>query len=245
MFCTIPKTVKMMSICSIFLENVDISLGAKGLYAMLFYMNKNISSLDDIVEYSNTSKEDTIKYYDELVNAGFIVISNTRNGMKVELKREPARLKQIEESKELSEESKELVNEEKTTSKYEKIEKIIKAYDLPDNVKNLLVSYFEKWLNKRDSFEKAPELHSYIVMEVINKFIALELSEADMIKSIRKSTEKGWHNFYNPNEGRMSNSTTSMFDKNSLESGTWTLEDREKARKRAEELQNSGAKGYF
>lgn len=250
-FCSVPKNQKILTLCYAFLEDADLSLGAKGLYALLYLKGSSIEKLDDLMDYMREENDTFKEYYKELVDNGYIVIKGKGSDLKIELKREVVKkpkdvekaTQQLEESKALIEESQEKVVVKK--SKYDEIKEWVYAYtELSDIVKATLMAYFQKWLNSEGRFNAIYLTHSR-VDEVIGTLIGMELDDEKMIATIRQSIEKEWANVYAIKGYTKANAGISQFDKTTLESGSWSFEEREQIRARAEQLEKEGKKGYF
>lgn len=231
---------KIISIPSYILDDNRISLGAKGLFIQLFYSNDNICSLKELRELTSNTEEELNCYFNELASAGYVVISDK----KCELKHKAVSERKAKETTEEAVTQYANSTQPKKKSAYEYIQDVVNSYDLPINVKQLLITYFATWLSKKGRFAEADSLHKNRVMQIIGEFISYHLSEPDMITCIQQSIDKGWYKLVSPNN--ISNSSNfNQFDKTTLVSGSYTKEDIEDIKRRAEEIENSGEKGIF
>ena len=126
-------------------------------------------------------------------------------------------------------------------SAYEYICDTVNSYELPTNIKNLLITYFSNWLCKKGRVAEADPLHKNRVMQIIGEFISYHLSEPDMIDCIQQSIDRGWYKLVPPKQAN----SFEQFDKTTLTSGSYTQEDIDAIKKRAEELNKDGGKGTF
>ena len=217
------------------LEDNRLSLSAKGLYIQLLAKNEEIKSLNDISKYINGTEEDIELSYNELADNGYISVNKQGIG---ELLKKPKGERAVQNNRDKVDDLKEYVKEPtKKLSAYEKMVNIINGYDLSENVKQLLVTYFEKWLNKRGRFSEADQLHGYIVRQKIGDLVSFHLSEDDQVACIQQSIDKEWYVFVPIKQ--------TAFDKSKLSSGTYTQKDIENIKSRAKELELNGERGTF
>ena len=77
------------------------------------------------------------------------------------------------------------------------------------------------------------------------KLSFLYLSEPDMISCVQQSIDRGWYKLVPPKTEISNVSNFEQFDKTTLTSGSYTQEDIDAIKKRAEELNKDGGKGTF
>ena len=160
MFLHTSKIRKMVVIPTDILNDPDVSIGAKGLYVQLYYSNDNICSLDELTTYVNSSKEELTKYFEELTTAGYVVINDKKCELvqkAVSDKKKTTVTKAIEYAE---------TTQPKKLSIYEKMVNLINLYELPNNVKQLLIVYFEARLAKKGRFAEGSDLHGNVVMMI-------------------------------------------------------------------------------
>lgn len=240
-FIKLPNTRGFITLPSIIFEDNRVSIGAKGLYAQLYYSNNQISSLDDLINVTSSTKEEIHDWFNELNNVGYLNIKDSVCTMVIKPQTEKTVAKKLD--KEAVKTFIETNHEpEKTLNAYDKMVRLIKSFKFDPKVENLLITYFEKWLNRRGRFSEAETLHGYMVRAKINDLIAFKMCDEDMIKSIQQSIDKEWFKFVDP---RIGNSSFIAFDKTTLTSGSYTEEDIKNIKERAELLNNTGKKGIF
>lgn len=244
-----PKNRDFIVVPSIIFEDARLSIGAKGLYAQLYY-STNISSLEEITDYTTSSKEELDAWFDELTSVGYILIKDKQ----AEFVIKPQGAKTV--AKKLDQDAvdnfKDAVKEEpKPLSAYDKMVGLVNSYGFDPKVENMLITYFEKWLNKRGRFAEADPLHGYVVRARIGDLVSFHLSDEDMITCIQNSIDKEWFKFVNPNDGNNNSkpntdrSSSGQFDKTTLVSGSYTAEDIAKIKEQAAKLNENGQKGTY
>ena len=240
-FIKLPSNRGFITIPSIIFDDNRVSIGAKGLYAQLYYSNSQIESLDDITNITSSTKDEITKWFNELNTIGYLSVKDNICTMVIKPQSEKTVAKKLDMDavKTFTETSHE---KEKTANAYEKMIRLIKSFKFDPKVANLLITYFEKWLNKRGRFAEAEPLHSYVVRARINDLIAFKMCDEDMIKCIQQSIDKEWFKFVDP---RIGNASFVSFDKTVLTSGSYTEDDIKKIKERAEMLNKDGKKGIF
>ena len=230
-FTTIPSTI---------LDDNRISMGAKGLYIQMFYSNKVINSLEDVADDLTTStKEEIQSWFTELANIGYLVVKKDRCDLVIKTQGEKTVAKKLDEDaiKEFAEKK---VEPEKTLNAYEKMVGLVTSYGQSEPVTQMLITYFERWLNKRGRFVDADDLHGYVVRAKIGELISFHLSDEDMITCIQQSIDREWFKFVPPEKKEFK-----AFDKSEITSGSYTEEDIRKIKERAEAMNAEGKKGTF
>lgn len=227
------------------LDDPNVSLNAKGLYVLLSHRTDTIEKLEDLTIFTNNTKEELVSCFEELTENGYLV--KKRSGFELQIK---STIKSKRTTKEEATEFAENATKVVPLNKYQKLMKLIERYQTNNqfspNLTSLLKVYFEKWLNKKDRFANADDLHGQTVQAKIGNLISLHITDDLMIKSVQNSIDHGWFDFYNPNkvdDGFVQNTVQSRnFNPTGIVSGTYTKKDIENIKKRAEEL---GDKGVF
>jgi hypothetical protein len=227
---------KILTIPSYILDDNSISLAAKGLYVQLYYSNSSINSLKELTNYTNNSEEELKSYFEELTKAGYITIKDNRcDLLQKAVSDRSSKKTDVETASNYTE-----VVQEKPKSAYEKMILLIQSYKFNEKIENLLITYFEKWLNGRGRFAQADKLHGYVVRAKINDLVSFKLSDDDMITVIQESIDNEWFKFVNP-ANKVKNNTSnssSNFDKTKLKSGTYTQEEIDRILKKKAELES-------
>ena len=233
---------KTLTIPTYILDDERVSIGAKGLFIQLFYSNDNICALNDLCKVTSSTEEELKKYFNELAETGYIMISDKR----CDLRHKAASEKMVAKKTDITEvEQYAETTQPKKKSAYEYICDTVNSYELPTNVKNLLITYFSNWLGRKGRFAEADPLHKNRVMQIIGEFISYHLSEPDMISCVQQSIDRGWYKLVPPKTEISNVSNFEQFDKTTLTSGSYTQEDIDAIKKRAEELNKDGGKGTF
>ena len=250
-----PKHRDFMVMPALIFDDERLSIGAKGLYAQLYFSSSSISSLEEIVQVSTNSKEELDAYFDELVNIGYIVVKNGKAEFVIKTQSEKTVAKKVDQTS--VDEFKNTVQEQpKVLNAYEKMVGLINTYKLDSKVTNLLISYFENWLNHKGRFAEAEQLHGYTVRSKINTLISFHMSDEDMITCIQNSIDKEWFVFVDQRLGsqpkastnngtRVNTSSIASFDKSQLTSGSYTEEDIQAIKDKAQALDAEGKKGIY
>ena len=245
-YTTIPSTI---------FSDERISLGAKGLYVQLIYSTKSITSLADLVSEVNNSKEELDQYFNELCEFGYIIFKNKRGGNNAAvIVNKPQKKETVE--KKLDQEvvqnyTEKVIEQAPKLSKYELLVQVINSFGFDPKVTNLLIVYFEKWLNRRGRFSDADELHAKTVRAKIGELVSYHMSDEDMITCIQNSIDKEWFKFVDTRKGSQPDlskggrSSFIQFDKDNITSGSYTQEDIERVKQRAAQLEAEGQKGVF
>ena len=238
-FAKIP-TNRGLTIPTEILEDERISMGAKGLYIQILFSNQNIKSMEELTEYSCSTKEEINALFSELVTKGFVIIDKNNN---IELVRKPKSDKVVAKTldEEKIKEATEVVKEpEKVPNAYEKMINMINNFELATNVKQILITYFEKWLNKKGRYATADDLHGATVRRLINELISFHISDDDMIQTVQQSIDKEWFKFVpvasTKPQATSSTPASNSFDIANIKSGTFTKEDIEEIKRRANEM---------
>ena len=249
-----PKNRDFMVLPALIFEDERISIGAKGLYAQLYYSSSSISSLEELTEVSTSTKEELDTFFDELVKIGYIVINKKGEAeFAIKTQNEKTVAKKIDEDK--VEEFKNTVQEQpKVLNAYEKMVGLITSYNFNEKITNLLIQYFESWMNKRGRFAEAEPIHGYIVRAKINDLVSFKMSDDDMITCIQNSIDREWFKFVDQRAGtqpkvepkqKVNTSSHANFDKTTITSGSFTEEDIQKIKEQAEALDKEGKKGTY
>lgn len=253
-FIKLPKDRGFITIPAIIFEDERLSIGAKGLYVQLFNSNNEINSLEDLTKLTTSTKEEIDAWFVELNEVGYISVNKDGScsmNMKTQGEKTVARKLNKEAVEQFANKT---VEPQKPLSKYDKIVGLITTqYDFPTNVKQLLIAYFEKRLSKKGRFIEADELHSGTVRGMLGDLISFHMSEDDMITCIQQSIDKEWFKFVdhrlssNPAVNTSTNKASSFkpFDKSNITSGSYTEEEAQSIKERAEALEAEGKKGLF
>ena len=131
-----PKNRDFMVLPALIFEDERISIGAKGLYAQLYYSSSSISSLEELTEVSTSTKEELDTFFDELVKIGYIVINKKGEAeFAIKTQNEKTVAKKIDEDK--VEEFKNTVQEQpKVLNAYEKMVGLINSYNFNEKITN-------------------------------------------------------------------------------------------------------------
>lgn len=249
-----PKNRDFMVLPALIFEDERLSIGAKGLYAQLYYSSSSISSLEELTEVSTSTKEELDTFFDELIKIGYIVINKKGEAeFAIKTQNEKTVAKKIDEAQ--VEEFKNTVQEQpKVLNAYEKMVGLINSYNFNEKITNLLIQYFETWMNRRGRFAEADALHGYVVRAKINDLVSFKMSDDDMITCIQNSIDREWFKFVDQRAGsqpkvepkqRVNTSSHATFDKTMISSGSYTEEDIQKIKERAEALDAEGKKGTY
>ena len=238
MFINTEKMKKILTIQANIFDDSRVSLGAKGLFTQIYYCNKDISTLNDILKYVNNTEEELKTLFEELVTTGYIV--KTKTGFKLVTSVSNKDKQGIENVEEVVKEANEYAEQTqpKALSIYDKIKLIIDSYELTQNVKNLLLVYFEARLSKKGRFAEGDALHATQVRAMIGDLVSFHLSEDQELECIQKSIDMQWYKFVKP-------SPKPTFDKTQIQSGTYTEEAIEEIKKKAKILEQNGEQGVF
>lgn len=249
-----PKNRDFMVLPALIFEDERLSVSAKGLYAQLYYSSSSISSLEELTEVSTSTKEELDAFFDELVKIGYITINKKGEAeFAIKTQNEKTVAKKIDEAQ--VEEFKNTVQEQpKVLNAYEKMIGLINSYNFNEKITNLLIQYFETWMNRRGRFAEADALHGYIVRAKINDLVSFKMSDDDMITCIQNSIDREWFKFVDqrvstqPNVGpkqKVNTSSHANFDKTTITSGTFTEDDIQKLKEKAKALNAEGKKGTY
>lgn len=238
MFINTEKMKKILTIQANIFDDSRVSLGAKGLFTQIYYCNKDISTLNDILKYVNNTEEELKTLFEELVTTGYIV--KTKTGFKLVTSVSNKDKQGIENVEEVVKEANEYAEQTqpKALSIYDKIKLIIDSYELTQNVKNLLLVYFEARLSKKGRFAEGDALHATQVRAMIGDLVSFHLSEDQELECIQKSIDMQWYKFVKP-------APKPTFDKTQIQSGTYTEEAIEEIKKKAKILEQNGEQGVF
>ena len=130
---------------------------------------------------------------------------------------------------------------------------LINSYNFDSKIENLLITYFENWMNKRGRFAEAEQLHGYVVRAKINELVSFHMSDDDMITCIQNSIDKEWFKFVDQRAGNQSKVSTEKinrsssitFDRTLITSGSYTEDDIESIKRKAQQLDEEGKKGTY
>ncbi len=245
-----PKSKDFMVLPALIFEDERLSIGAKGLYAQLYYSSAGISSLEELESLSTTKKDELDKYFDELTSVGYIALDK-KGGAEFVIKPQQEKTVARKLDKEAVDTFKNTVQEQpKVLNAFEKLMGMIESYKFDPKVENCLKTYFTKWLNGEGRFGEGEPLHGPIARANINTLVSFHMSDEDMISCIMTSTDRQWRKFVDQRQGSQpkptgSTSSFATFDKTSLSSGSYTKEDIEKIKEKAEALEAAGKKGTF
>lgn len=226
------------------LDDPDVSVGAKGLYILLYNCNSRIYSLQDLCDkFTTSSKDEVDQYYHELIDAGYITITtNQRTGEeKVTMSKTPHKKKELsEDQKEKVANVTDVVNE-KPKNKYEILVAHIGRWELSTNVSNLLTVYFTKWLHKEGGFAEKDDLHTPRVNQLIGNLVAMHLDEDTMLEVIQQSIDRCWCTFVLPkNTTTRPKGVGTGFTSAEIQSASYTPEEIEAIKKKREQLRQNG-----
>ncbi len=237
MFLKVQGIRKQLTIPTDILNDNRLSVGAKGLYVQLIYSNDSICSLEDLTKLTTNSEDELKEYFKELTTIGYVEITNKQAKLKHTA---PKAVENVEEKVKEAEEYAETTQPPKLNV-YDKIKLIIDSYDLSQNVKNILLVYFEARLNKKGRFAASDDLHANQVRAMIGELVSFHISDEDQITCIQNAIDKQWFKFVKPEP----QASKPKFDKSNLQSGSYTLDDIAQIKKRAEALEASGEQGVF
>ena len=246
-----PKNKDFMVIPSIIFNDERLSISAKGLYSQLYYSSSDISSLEELVDWSTSSKEDIFAWFDELTKVGYITVDNKGNAsFAIKTQSEHTVSKKLDQNN--VDTFKNTVQEKpEPLSAYQKMVNMINDYKFSENITKLLIEYFENRLNKRGRFEEGEPLHGYVVRAMLNDLVNFNMSDEEMAKCVKNSIDNQWYKFFDNRknvQNEVQNSGRSSFmalDKNSISSGSYTEDDIKKIKERAKELDAEGKKGTY
>lgn len=247
-----PKNRDFIVLPALIFDDERLSIGAKGLYAQLYYSSSSISSLEELTEVSISTKEELDTFFDELIKIGYIVINKKGEAeFAIKTQNEKTVAKKIDEAQ--VEEFKNSVQEQpKVLNAYEKMIGLINSYNFNEKITNLLIQYFENWMNKRGRYAEADQLHGYIVRAKINDLVSFKMSDEDMITCIQNSINREWMKFVDQRAGtqpkigpKTNTSSIATFDKTELTNGSYTEDDIKKIKEKAEALNAAGQKGTY
>ena len=244
MFINTEKVKKILTIQANIFDDSRVSLGAKGLFTQIYYCNKDISTLNDLLKYINNTEEELKALFEELVTTGYIV--KTKTGFKLVTSVSNKDKQGIENVEEVIKEANEYAEQTqpKALSIFDKIKLIIDSYNTVDEtkiapaVKNLLLIYFEQRLAKTGRFSEAGDLHANQVRAMIGELVSFHLSEDQELECIQTAIDKQWFKFVKP-------TPKPTFDKTKIKSGTYSEADVEKLKKKAKLLEQNGEQGVF
>jgi DNA-binding transcriptional regulator YhcF (GntR family) len=245
MFLHTSSIKKIVTMPAYILEDPNVSLAAKGLYIQLYYSNKSICSLAELSTFVDASEEELKKTFEELTEAGYVVIKNSKcELLQKAVSSKSTKKTTVEEATAYAE-----TTQPKKLNIYEKMTGLVNRYDLPENVKQLLITYFSNWLGKKGRFAEADALHGNRVMAMIGDLISFHLSEDDIIDCIQTSIDKGWYKFVDPTKKSTTTETTSVnssnFNKEDLVSGSYTQDEIDQLKERAKQLEADGKQGVY
>lgn len=248
-----PKYRDFMVVPALIFEDERLSIGAKGLYTQLYYSASSISSLEELESVSTTPKAELDLFFDELVKIGYISI-NKKGEAEFVIKTQNEKTVAKKLDQETVDEFKNTVQEQpKTLNAYEKMVGLINSYNFDSKVTNLLITYFENWMNRKGRFAEADPIHGYVVRNKINVLVSFHMSDEDMITCIQNSIDKEWFVFVDQRAGSQPavaakpKNTSSFidFDKANLTSELYTEDDIKKIKEKAEALNAEGKKGLY
>lgn len=249
-----PKYRDFMVLPALIFDDERLSIGAKGLYAQLYYSSSSISSLDELTNVSTSTKEELDTFFDELTKIGYISI-NKKGEAEFVIKTQNEKTVAKKLDQETVEEFKNTVKEQpKVLNAYEKMIGLINSYNFDSKVTNLLITYFENWMNRKGRFAEADPIHGYVVRSKINTLVSFHMSDEDMITCIQNSIDKEWfvfvdHRLNNTSQTKskekINTSSIAQFDKTALTSGSFTDDDIRSIKERAEALDAEGKKGTY
>ena len=222
----------MVTLPAYILDDERVSLSAKGLYVQICFSKNDILSLSDITTLANNTEEEITQYINELIDKGYLDYKNSTYS----LKQKPITSKTIE--KRNIKEVKESIKEAEITpvvkkNKFDFIRDRVNASDFSTSVKVLLIDYFIKWLKGEDRFE-GQVLHKNMVDGRIESLRSIReefhLNQTELEKCVKQSIENHWFKFVWP----LAEKPNSNFDKNVLTSGSYSSEEIEEIKRKAE-----------
>lgn len=249
-----PKHRDFIVIPALIFDDERLSIGAKGLYAQLYYSSSSILSLDELTDVSTSTKEELDTFFDELIKIGYIVINKKGEAeFIIKTQGEKTVAKKIDEAQ--VEEFKNTVQKQaKPLNAFEKLMHIIESYKFDPKVENLLKEYFTNWLNGVGRFGESDTPLPHIVRASINTLVSFQMSDDDMIECIKTSIDRQWRKFVDLRKGsqptaasqrRINTSSIATFDKTQLSSGSYTEDDIKKIKEKAKALDAEGKKGTY
>ena len=244
MFIKVQGFRKLITLPSDIFDDTRLSLGAKGLYVQLYYSNDNICALEDLTKLTGNAKEELQEYFSELAKTGYIETSD--KGCKLLAKAPKATV--TEETVQQAEKYAEEVQPKKENA-YEQIKKYIygREYFSP-KVKDCLFTYFINRLNKQrdpnSRYYSSAKLNAQLIGQIVTELVSFHLDEDTTISVIQKSIDKEWNRFFMPTGSSTSQKTTS-WDKSDIVSGSYTPEDIERIKQRAQEMEENGEEAYY
>ena len=248
-----PKYRDFLVVPALIFDDERVSIGAKGLYAQLYYSSSSISSLDEITDISTTDKAELDALFEELVNIGYIVI-NKKGEAEFVIKTQSEKTVAKKVDKTSLEDFKNTIQEQpKVLNAYEKMVGLVNSYNFDSKVTNLLITYFENWMNRKGRYADTDPIHGYVVRNKINVLVSFHMSDDDMITCIQNSIDKEWFVFVDQrlgsqpkvNASRPNTSSKASFDKSQLTSGSYTEDDIKAIKEKAQALDAEGKKGTF
>lgn len=239
---------KLFTMPTDILKDKRLSVGAKGLYAQIIFSNDDYSSVVDLTDITTNSSEELKSYWAELVKVGYVDKDNKlrHTAPKAQNENEEELEETIKKAEEFAE-----TQQPRKLSIYEKIALVVDSYNLSQNVKNLLMVYFTKRLNKEGRFADAEDLHKAKVNAMVGELVSFNLNEDEALKCVQQSIDRQWFKFFKPrvDEAKPTNTNSGqakpLFDKTQIISGTYTAQDVAEIKKQAEELNKNGEKGIY
>ena len=221
--------IKGLTITTDILEDDRLSIGAKGLYVQIVFCNNNLTSLNDITSYTTSTKDEIDEWFKELVDNGYIDVGKKET----ELLKKPKGAKAIAKSATptaVATAMNAVTPQTPTANKYDKMVALVNSYELSDNVKQALITYFEKWMSGKGRYANT-EIHATRVRSIITELISFHCTDEEMISIIQTSIDREWYKFFKP-ETKQTTPTFNAFNKDTLVSGNYTQEEMEALKQR-------------
>lgn len=239
---------KMGTFPTSILEDPNVSVGAKGLYMLLYHANPKICGLADLSSnFTTTPKAELENLWQELIDKGYVDVTKNKNGeiKNVKLVRVAKKSKtkvQTPEEQTAIQEQVNVVKEQKVENRYTRLVDRIEGWEIPKNVKTILITYFTAWLNGEGRFASADMLRPSTVDRLIGELVAMHLDKDSMIWVVQQSIDHCWFKFVAPTEPITKRTIHQGFSATGIVSGTYTDAEKEEIRKKREELEH-GKKG--
>jgi DNA-binding transcriptional regulator YhcF (GntR family) len=226
MFLSVKKIRKMFTFPADIMNDPNVSIGAKGLYVQLQYSNDTICSLNELCTFVNSTEEELKKYFNELTETGYITITDN----KCELLTKPvtsrsSKKTDVEESAKYAE-----TVQEKKKNAYEIMVDIVNEYELAQNVKNLLITFFDNWFRGKGRYAEASKLNRGRVRQIIGNLIGYHLTEEEQIECIKHSIDKQYYDLFDIRKSGKAKEP--IFDSKKLKSDTYSEDEMEDLMKR-------------
>ena len=195
-FIKLPNDRGFVTIPAIIFEDERVSLGAKGLYAQLYYSNQKILCLEDLVELTSSTKEEIESWFMELNKIGYLSTTKTGCTLNIRTQGEKTVARKLDEDA-INDKMNAKISKE---SLHDRIGKIIDSFDTLDStIKNLLIEFFDNWSFRKGRYSETSNITETRARALINELIGFNLSNDEMADVVRTSINKEYFQFVNPN----------------------------------------------